>query len=181
MQHFESIVHAVLEFEGYWVRSSYKVELTKAEKVLTGKHSIPRPEIDLLAYHVGENKLLVLDVKSYLDSLGVRLKDLEERHDLAQGRYKLFTSRRYRKVVFARLKKQLVEDGAINGKTKMVLGLVAGKVYQNEVEKIGKLLKKERCEFYSPEWVREKVQSLATRGYENNAASITAKILLNGK
>ena len=181
MDHFESIVHTILEFEGYWVRSSYKVELTKTEKASTGKHSIPRPEIDLLAFHAKKNELLVLEVKSYLDSPGVKLADIEKTHNIAQGRYKLFTSLRYRSIVISRLKEQLIEAGAIKTNTKIILGLVAGKVYGGNSASLKNHMDKINCRFYSPETIKDMVQGLAKRGYENNAASITAKILLNGR
>lgn len=51
MDYFESIISTLLEAEGYWVRKSFKVNLTKDEKRQIGKHSIPRVEIDLLALH----------------------------------------------------------------------------------------------------------------------------------
>lgn len=49
MDAFESIVAWVLEQEGYWVRTSYKVNLTKSEKRNIGRPSSPRWEIDMLA------------------------------------------------------------------------------------------------------------------------------------
>jgi len=55
MDHFESIIAMLLEAEGYWVRRSFKVNLTKAEKRKIGKPSIPRPEIDLLAFKSSRN------------------------------------------------------------------------------------------------------------------------------
>ena len=136
MDHFEAVVHTLLEAEGYWVRASYKVELTKEEKRQTGKPSIPRPEIDLLALHFQRNEVLALEVKSYLDSPGVKLSDLSKEHDTAEGRYKLFTSKRYRTIVLGRLRQQLLESGAINTDTKLILGLAAGKVYQGRSEEL---------------------------------------------
>ena len=50
MDYFEAIIKTLLEHEGYWVRQSFKVNLTKGEKRAIGRPSIPRPEIDLLAY-----------------------------------------------------------------------------------------------------------------------------------
>jgi hypothetical protein len=55
MELFEGIIKTLLEHEGYWVRQSFKVNLTKEEKRAIGKHSIPRPEIDLLAFKPGTN------------------------------------------------------------------------------------------------------------------------------
>lgn len=42
MDHFEGIVGMLLEAEGYWVRRSFKVNVTPEEKRAIGKHSIPR-------------------------------------------------------------------------------------------------------------------------------------------
>jgi hypothetical protein len=41
MEHFEGIVRTLLEHEGYWVRSSFKVDVTKDKKRAIGKHSKP--------------------------------------------------------------------------------------------------------------------------------------------
>jgi len=46
---FEQLVSEILWMEGYWVRTSVKVELTKEEKHLIGRHSSPRWEIDIVA------------------------------------------------------------------------------------------------------------------------------------
>ena len=73
MDHFESIIKTLLEAEGYWVRQSFKVNLTKEEKRQIGKPSIPRPEIDLLALHFARNEVLAFEAKSFLDSPGVKL------------------------------------------------------------------------------------------------------------
>ncbi|WP_176465369.1 MULTISPECIES: hypothetical protein [unclassified Pseudomonas] len=73
MDYFESIIKTLLESESYWVRQSFKVNLTKEEKRNVGKHTIPRPEIDLLAYKPNQNKILAIEVKSFLDSSGVKI------------------------------------------------------------------------------------------------------------
>lgn len=78
MELFEGIIKTLLEHEGYWVRQSFKVNVTKKEKRAIGKHSITRPEIDLLAFKPGINEVLVIEAKSYFDSPGVRLKELLE-------------------------------------------------------------------------------------------------------
>ena len=63
MDSFELVVASILEREGYWVRASYKVELTKEEKRSIGKPSAPRWEIDVLAYKASTNELLVVECK----------------------------------------------------------------------------------------------------------------------
>jgi len=36
---------------GFWVRTSVKVELTKEEKCLIGRHSSPQWELDIVSYN----------------------------------------------------------------------------------------------------------------------------------
>lgn len=178
MDHFESIVATLLESEDYWVRRSFKVNLSKEEKKATGKPSIPRPEIDILAFHSGRDQLVAFEAKSYLDSPGVRLEELHANHDLAEGRYKLFTSIRYRQIVLTALKKQLITKGMISSSTKITLGLAAGRVYRGESEGVRTHMKSHGWIFWSPEDIKAKVKALADQGYENDPAIITAKILM---
>jgi len=187
MDHFESIIATLLEAENYWVRRSFKVNVTKEEKRQVKKHSIPRPEIDLLALDFSRNKVIVFEAKSFLDSPGVRLADLQKEHDVQEGMYKLFTSRGYREVVLARLKQDLIDQGMANSKTTVTLGLAAGKVYQKKSEPpmtqsklMKEFLEKNNFVFWSPEDIKQRVTALgeAKRGYENDPAIITAKILM---
>ena len=61
MDHFENIVATLLEADGYWVRQSFKVNVTKEEKVRIGKPSIPRPEIDLLALKLDRSEIIAFE------------------------------------------------------------------------------------------------------------------------
>ncbi|MDP3308311.1 MAG: hypothetical protein Q8S50_08610 [Methylotenera sp.] len=160
------------------MRRSFKVNVTKDEKRLIGKHSIPRPEIDLLALNFSKNEVLAFEAKSYLDSPGVNLKQLKEEHQVPQGRYKLFTSEHYRTVVLSRLLSDLIACDMANSKTKIILGLAAGKVYQCRSEPIREFMLSKNWLFWSPEDIKQKVTALAERGYENDPAIITAKILM---
>lgn len=178
MDHFEALIQTLLEFEGYWVRSSYRVALSKEQKRDTGKPSIPRPEIDLLAFNVAHNEVLAIEVKSFLDSPGVKLADLSKEHDMAEGRYKLFTSTKYRTIVMNALREQLLQAGAINKTTTIKLGLVAGKVYQGQSGVLQKYLESAGFFLWSPAEIRKKIKALADGPYQNNPAAITAKILL---
>ncbi|MFM2448218.1 MAG: hypothetical protein RIS44_668 [Pseudomonadota bacterium] len=178
MDYFENIISTLLEAEGYWVRRSFKVNVTKEEKRQIGKHSIPRPEIDLVALNFSRNEVLALEAKSFLDSPGVSHKELLEEHDAPQGRYKLFTSERYRTVVLSRLLSDLIECGMANPDTKIILGLAAGKVYQGRSEPIRDFMSAKNWFFWSPEDIKKMVEALAQRGYENDPAIITAKILM---
>jgi hypothetical protein len=177
MDHFESVIHTLLEAEGYWVRAAYRVDLTKDQKRDLGKPSIPRPEIDLLALHVQRNEVLALEVKSYLDSPGVKLSELKKVHDTAEGRYKLFTSSKYRTVVLEQLRQQLLRVGAIDTKTSIRLGLAAGRVYKGQVSELRAILESANCFFLAPEEIRTRVMALSECAYQNNPTTIAAKII----
>lgn len=178
MDHFESIISTLLEADGYWVRRSFKVNLEPKEKREIGKPSIPRPEIDLLALHFSRNEVIAFEAKSYLDSPGVKLAELLKEHDVPEGSYKLFTSERYRRIVLRRLRRELIESGMADSHTKILLGLAAGKVYQNQSDAIRKFMEKKKWRFWSPEEIKDRVTALAKHRYENAPAIITAKILM---
>ncbi len=61
MDAFESIIATILECDGWWVHRSFKVELTKAEKRKAGRPSMPRHELDILAYKAKKNELRVIE------------------------------------------------------------------------------------------------------------------------
>lgn len=178
MDYFEGIIKTLLEHEGYWVRQSFKVSLTKQEKRDIGKHSIPRPEIDLLAFKPNQNNVLVLEAKSYLDSPGVKIAELKQNHEIPEGRYKLFTCPNYREIVFGRLKKDLIELDMGDNDMKISLGLAAGNIYQSKTQEMKELFSERGWLFWSPEDIKNKVNGLASKGYENEPAIITAKILM---
>jgi len=178
MDHFESLIATLLEADGYWVRRSFKVDVTNDEKRRAGKASMPRPEIDLLALDFRHNRVIAFEAKSYLDSPGVKLEHLAKRHDVAAGRYKLFTSKRHRDIVLGALHRQLIAQGMANSRTEIELGLAAGKVYRKQSDEVRAALEARGAIFWSPEEIREKVVALAKRGYENDPVVIAAKIAL---
>ena len=81
-------------------------------------------------------------------------------------------------VVLSRLLADLIACHMANSKTKITLGLAAGKVYQGRSEPIRKFISSKNWFFWSPEDIKQKVTALAERGYENDPAIITAKILM---
>lgn len=178
MDHFEGLVSTLLEADGFWVRRSFKVNVTKEEKRLIGKHSIPRPEIDILALNFNKNLVIGMEVKSFLDSPGVKLDQLKASHDVPEGRYKIFTSSRYRGIVLQRLHQDLIACGMATEETKFALGLAVGKVYQNREDLIRKHMEAQQMLFWSPEDIKRKVAALANRDYENDPAIMVAKVLL---
>lgn len=176
MDQFEALVGTLLEAEGYWVRHSFKVNLTKEEKRRIGKPSVPRPEIDILALRYCDNTVLAMEAKSFLDSPGIKLNDLQTEFNLPTGRYKMFTSTLYRETVLSRLKKDLITCGMANEDTTVLLGLASGNVYKKQSKELHEFLEKRGMLFWSPENIRVKARALATHAYENNLAYVLAKI-----
>ena len=76
MDYLEKIVKTILESEGYWARQLFKIDLSPEQKRRIGKPTMPRPEIDLLAFKPNDNIVVAMEVKSYLNSAGVRLAAL---------------------------------------------------------------------------------------------------------
>lgn len=183
MESFENIVKILLEQEGYWVLQSYKIELSKEEKERLGKKTIPRPEIDMIAYKPSENKIIAIEVKSYFDNRGFNPAELEVKHEVTKGSFKLFTCEKYRVVVLARLKEQLENKGLITGDTEVFLGLVAGNINASDerIEEIREKFSEEGYFFWSPTDVKEKLKKLSDTKYTNDPVVIAAKILLREK
>jgi hypothetical protein len=117
--------HAILWNEGYWVRNSVKVELTRDEKVRIGRHFSPRWEIDLIAWHAARNELLALECKSYFDSGGVHAAHFQAGSRYAH-RYKLFHDTVLRETVLERLRLQCIERGLCPVDATVRLGLIHG-------------------------------------------------------
>jgi hypothetical protein len=180
MDYFEGIVRTALEADGYWVRSSFKVNLSKDEKRAVGKHSMPRPEIDLLAFRPTEKLVVALEAKSYLDSPGVHLEHLRAEHAVPEGRYKLVTCKKYRETVLTRLRLDLSERGMLGDDGRVVLGLVAGNVYRNREAEVRTFMESKGWFFWGPSDIRAKVRALADTAYENDPAVLTAKLLARG-
>ena len=128
MDAFEQLVSEILWMEGYWVRTSVKVELTKEEKREIERPSSPRWELDIVAYSGRDNLLRVVECKSYLDSRGVALRAFDNNDEKAVDRYKLFTDERLRRVVFNRLRLQFAQTGACGPEAKVKLSLACGRI-----------------------------------------------------
>lgn len=176
--HFENLVRTLLEGEGFWVFQSFKVDLTKEEKRRIGKPSLPRPEIDLLAFRFSSNEIIAIEAKSYLDSRGVRLEELAASHEIPEGRFKLFTCQNFQAVVLQRLKAQLMSMGMGNDATAIRLGLVFGNVVSRDVLALRRYVKSKKWFYWSPRLLKRKLRSQARRAYENDPAIIASKLIL---
>lgn len=177
MDSFETLIRLLLEQDDHWTLQSHKVALSKHARRALGKPSMPRSEIDLIAFKPRQNIALVVEVKSFLDSPGVKFEDLTARFDTPTGRYKLFTCDAYRAAVFDQLRHDLIERGLCNRDTNFILGLAAGNTYRKDTDAIADYFRKQGWFFLSPDQIREKTRQLAKLGYENNPFVISAKLL----
>jgi hypothetical protein len=99
MDAFEQVVSEILWMSGFWVRTSVKVDLTKEEKRLIGRHSSPRWELDIVGYSGRENLLRVVECKSFLDSTGVKACAFDGSDPEEAKRYKRFNEPELRRIV----------------------------------------------------------------------------------
>lgn len=177
MDAFEYVVGMLLERQGYWVRPSFKVELTKEEKRLINRPSSPRWELDLIAYRGATNELLVVECKSYLDSRGVAYGAFID--EAASGRYKLFTDRPLRETVLARLETQLTAARLCAPSPTVTLSLAVGRfVSAQDREQLHTHFEQRGWHLFDDEWIRQGLTEVANSGYENDIAIVASKILL---
>jgi len=182
MNAFEDIVKLYLESEGYWIRQSVKVEISKEDKRAIDLPTMPRPEIDLVALNVKENELLLIEVKSYLDSYGVYFEAVSDKDDKLAERYRLFTNETFRKIVTAKLREEYLKQGLINENTKMNYALAAGNIHSAADElKISEHFSQQGWILFSPKKIKDKVKELSQKGWEDNLVTITAKLILRGE
>ncbi|MGY3449490.1 hypothetical protein [Bradyrhizobium sp. USDA 4353] len=182
MDSFEQVVSEILWQEGYWVRTSVKVELTKEEKREIGLPSAPRWELDVVAYKANENSLLAVECKSYLDNPGVRFYGFDGSNEKEANRFKLFNRPQLREVVFRRLRLQLAESGACSAEPSVTLCLACGRI-ANEVDR-GKLrdhFAENGWLLWDENWLRNRLKVMASRGYENQVSAVVAKLLIRGR
>jgi hypothetical protein len=179
---FEQLVTEILWMEGYWVRTSVKVELTKEEKKTIGRPSSPRWELDIVAYCGSDNALRVVECKSYLDSRGVALRAFNGNDERFAERFKLFGDRQLRNVVFRRLRRQFVASGLCRAYPKVKLCLACGRI-ASSADRAGlrKHFAKKGWELWDESWLRKRLRDMSQRGYENQVSAVVAKLLLRGK
>lgn len=181
MDYFENIIFKILENENKWVRQNVKVNLTVEEKRKTGKPSIPRPDLDLVAYNIKTNTLEIWEVKSYLDSPGVKYSELNVVNEKTKGRYKILTTPSYRKIVANRLINDWFEEGLIQENPSVKFGLAAGKIYSKDEEDIRNLFNKNDWLLKSPKDIYNSIRTLEKMKYENNPYTIAAKIIFRNQ
>ena len=179
MDAFEQVVASLLERDGFWLRSSVKVELTKEEKRSIGRASSPRWELDLIAYKGSTNELWIVECISYLDSGGVGMSAFDGSNPKFANRFKLFNEASLLKIVQARLCDQLVESGACRAKPSVRLVLAAGRVATDKQRvDLHALFKKNGWLLWDEDELKSRLTALADESYENAVASVVSKILV---
>ena len=182
MDAFEQLVSEILWMEGYWVRTSVKVELTKEEKKAIGRTSSPRWELDIVAYSGLNNLLYIVECKSYLDSRGVALRAFDGTDEQSAKKFKLFSEDNLRNVVFARLRKQLAASGACQPDPVVKLCLACGRIATDaDRQGLHRHFEEKGWELWDEPWLRERLRIMSERGYENQVSAVVAKLLLRGK
>jgi hypothetical protein len=176
MDSFESIVSMLLRHQGYWTTTSYKVELTKDEKVSIGRPSCPRWELDLVAFKGSTNEALAVECKSFLDSTGLVFRNGAFEPEKT---YKLFTDSILRKIVLKRLRRQLVETRACSSDVKGRLCLAIGKIaVRSDSAALKSHFAANGWTLFTLEWIRENLTLASQKGYENDVAFVVSKLLL---
>ena len=176
MDAFEHVIAELFWAQGYWVRTGVKVDLSKADKVELENPSMPRPEIDLVAYKGRDNTLLAIECKSYLDSRGVTYGEI---CGLKESKtYKLFRRPELRKLVLKRLVEQSVAQGFCAKEPSVTLGMVAGRVHSTDEAQIEALFHDNGWLFRGPGWIKSELSKLSKVGYENQISTVVTKLLL---
>lgn len=177
MDAFEELVAQVLRAEGYWVHQGYKIDLTREDKQALGNPSMPRPEIDLVAYKAGTGELLSLECKSYFDSGGVHARDLLPGGKNAQ-RYKMFVNAPLRTAVLRRLVEQLISSGSVARTPVPKLGMIYGFATPTNTRILESHFAENGWGLFGPDWLKDHLQKMALCSYDNQVASVVAKLLL---
>jgi hypothetical protein len=177
MDAFEELVASILQSQGFWVRTSVKVELTGDEKKAINRPSSPRWELDIVAYRPSDNIIWVVECKSYLDSYGVKAAAFSTPGHSGAKKYKLFTERTTRDVVFKALCRQLRVKGSIHGRPRIHLCLAAGRIAPQSEKPLREHFAKKKWGLLGRDWLEEQLAALADTDYQNDVATMTVKLL----
>lgn len=156
MDSFEQIVSYFLEADGYWTRIGVRINVSRKEKAKLGKRTIPRPELDVVAFKPATNELLVVECKGYLDSCGVSLKSFLGDHSLSKNRFKIFNDSKLRRLVRTKLVRQFKADGLLRESPKLIFALAAGKINSEEQSKLEKHFSRKKWRLFTPQSASEK-------------------------
>ncbi len=178
MNAFEHIAARFFEAQGYWTLVGLKIDLTKEEKRAVGNPSMPRPEVDVVAFKPGTNDLLIVECKSYLDSSGVRVESFIGEKSIHQDRLKLFSRPQPRELITEKLLVQLKEQGLLLSKNPAVrYGLVAGKIKGEDESPLRIIFKDNGWLLVTPGELAQGLRKFAARGYEDDIVTMVVKTL----
>ena len=169
MDSFEEIISELLEEDRFWIKKSVRINITKEEKKELNKSSRPRPEIDLVAYDSQKNELILIEVKSFLDSTGVKKEDVIQSYDYPEGRYKILTCALYQEILSKRLKQEWLDRGLINQNTSIRFGLIAGNIHKGDEADLKNHADQNNWFFWEPREIENRIKALAEKGYENTS------------
>ena len=93
-------------------------------------------------------------------------------------RYKMFVNAGLRAMVLKRLAQQLTASGTIMGSSTPKLGLIYGFATPSNAAILKDHFEQNDWGLYGPEWLRAHLQKMALRSYDNQIASVVAKLLL---
>lgn len=179
MDAFEDLTARLLWREGYWTRQSYKVDITKADKVVLGKYSMPRPEIDIVAYRPATNAVGWVECKSYLDSTGVHIGAFDGSNATLAKRFRMFNDDAFRELVTERLVGQLILAGLVQAEPppKVEYWLVAGRIAGGCQESVPAYFAERGWILRDRAWIKASLQAISTEGYEDDVVTMAAKLL----
>jgi hypothetical protein len=179
MDAFEDLTARLLWREGYWTRQSYKVDLTKEDKVALGKYSMPRPEIDIVAFRPSTNTVAWVECKSYLDSTGVHIGAFDGTKPNFAKRFRMFNDAAYWDLVTQRFVEQLRRDGLVPATPAPAVEywLVAGRIAGGCHESVPAHFAANGWTLRDRTWIRTSLQAIAKEGYEDDVVTMAAKLL----
>jgi hypothetical protein len=171
MDALKELVSEIFWLEGYSVRTSVEVELTKEENRLIGGHSLPCWELDIVAYHGRENLLRVVECKSYFDSAGVKASSFDGTSLNDAERFKLFNEPELRRIVFNRLCLDLATPGAGREMPQVRLALACDKVRNEDRAAIRAHFDRQGWELWDESWLRSLGDDVRRREKTNMKSS----------
>ncbi len=175
MEALEAIVAAIFQSKGFWVRTSVRVKLELAKR---RNKCDPRTELDVVAYSPQTHELWVVECKSFLNSRGVQARAFLNPGEPAKKRYKLFHDSDHWNNVRDRLLQQLDFGDIYSGEPlKVYLCLAAAHVAGGGEIELADHFKKCGWQLLGPGWLKEGLKELANNDYENDAITMTVKLL----
>jgi hypothetical protein len=172
----KSLIRMLLEREGFWVRSGFKVRLNPDDKTAI-RGARPPLEVAFVAYKAETNELRLVGCAPYLDFRGVRFSSFAKAD--APNEYKLFTDANVRSVVTNRIVTQLTEAGACLPGPSVALSFVAPKIGdEHERQSLRRHFEENRWILWDDEWLNKVLSDASKGGDEKAVSSAVAKLLL---